>query len=258
MTYDSNLFLGAAPYYERGRAPYAPAAIEFITGRLRVDLRSRLIDLGCGPGTLARRFASGVREVVAIDPDADMLIEGRRLAAAEGVSNITWLRLISSDLNELKGSFKGAVMGQSFHWMDRDQVLRDLARLIEDGGRFALINPGRRRPQESWEETAQAVVESYLGPAKSHPSRSSEPHHEPAIRRSAFTIIDQVEYASVIERDVRSVISAVYSNSGSTPQRFDGRQAAFENDLEVALRQVSPSGTFHEVIETGVIVAEKR
>src|ERR1700742_1871602 len=100
MTYDSNLFLGTAPYYERGRASYAPAAIEFIAGRLRVVLRARLIDLVCGPGTLARRFASRVREVVAIDPDADMLIEGRRLAAAEGVSNITWLRLISSDLNE--------------------------------------------------------------------------------------------------------------------------------------------------------------
>lgn len=258
MTHDPNLFLGAAPFYDRGRAPYARAAIDFVADRLRLNLQSKIIDLGCGPGTLARRLANRVKEVMALDPDAEMLAEGRRLAVLEGALNISWLRLGSADLNELTGPVAAAVMGQSFHWMDRDQVLRDLHRLIEDGGRIALVNPGRRRPQESWEAIAAKVVESYLGPARIHQARNSEPDHEPALQRSKFTIIADVEFDSVIDRDIPSITSAIYSNSGSTPRHFDGRQRAFEEDLETALRRIHSSGTFHETIQTGVIVVEKR
>lgn len=257
MTYDLKLFMGAAPFYDRYRAPYAVAAIDFATDRLRLDGTSRLIDLGCGPGTLARRFASRVKEVIAMDPDAEMLAEGERLAALEGAFNISWRRLGSADLNELTGPFRGAVMGQSFHWTDRDKVLRDFHRLIEEGGKIALINPGRRRPQESWEPIAAKIIENYLGPPKIHRQRNSEPHHEAAIERSAFKITDDTEFSTMIDRNIPSILGAVYSNSGSTPRRFGDRQSDFEHDLEAALRQFRPSGTFHETIETGVIVAEK-
>jgi hypothetical protein len=61
----------------------------------------------------------------------------------------------------------------------------------------------------------------------------------------------------VIDRDIPSILGAVYSNSGSTPQRFGRRRGDFERDLEAALRHIRSSGTFHETIETGVVVAEK-
>ena len=76
MAYDPELFAGAAAFYDRHRAPYAQAAIDFAAERLGLTAASRLIDLGCGPGTLARRFAPRVAEVVAMDPDAGMLAEG--------------------------------------------------------------------------------------------------------------------------------------------------------------------------------------
>jgi ubiquinone/menaquinone biosynthesis C-methylase UbiE len=257
MTYDPDLFKGAAPYYDRYRAPYAVDAIDFVVDRLRLDGEARLIDLGCGPGTLARRLASRVKEVIAMDPDAEMLAEGQRLAASEGVYNINWKCLGSADLNELTGPYGGAVMGQSFHWMDRDQVLRDFHRLIEERGKIALINPGRRRPQESWEPIAARIIENYLGSPKIHRQRNSEPHHEAALKRSAFRIIDDIEFSTMIDRDIPSILGAIYSSSSSTPRYFGGRQSDFEHDLEVALRQFSPSGRFHETIETGVLIAER-
>lgn len=257
MTYDLDLFKGAAAFYERYRAPYAQAALDLAARRLGLSGASRLIDLGCGPGTLARRFAPRVREVIAMDPDADMLAEGRRLAAAQGLSNIAWMRAGSAELGQLNGPFRAVVMGQSFHWMDRDQVLADLHRLIEDGGGLALINPGRRRPQESWEPIATAVVERYLGDRPPHPQRNAEPHHEPALRRSAFEIVEDVEFSSVLRRDIPSILGAVYSLSGSTQRLFGGRLGDFERDLEAALLRASPSGVFEETIETGVLVAMK-
>jgi ubiquinone/menaquinone biosynthesis C-methylase UbiE len=195
MAYDLDLFKGAAAFYDRFRAPYAEAAIEFIADRLRLNESSRLIDLGCGPGTLARRFARRVQEVIAMDPDPEMLAEGQRLAASEGAFNIVWEQAGLSDLSELTGQFQTAVLGQSFHWMDRDQVLCDLHRLIEEGGKISLINPGRRRPQESWEPVAAQVIENFLGPPQIHPQRNRESHHAPAIERSAFKITDDIDSA---------------------------------------------------------------
>lgn len=258
MAYDPDLFRGAAAFYDQYRAPYAQAAIDFVIERLGLDGTSRLIDLGCGPGTLARRLAPCVAEVIAMDPDAGMLAEGRRLAESEGISNITWLQAGSADLGQLKGTFRALAMGRSFHWMDRDQVLNDFYRLVEDSGGVALINPGRRRPQESWEPVVAEVVERYLGSRPSHPQRMVEPHNEPALNRSAFEITEDTEFSSTINRDIPSIIGAVYSVSGSTQRLFGERLRDFEADLQQALRHACLGGTFQETIETGVVVAMKR
>lgn len=257
MAYDRDLFRGAAPFYDRSRAPYSADALSFLAEKFQLDRNATLIDLGCGPGTLARRYAHEVKEVVAMDPDAEMLAEGRRLAELEGVRNIHWMHAGSEELSMLGGGFRAVVMGQSFHWMDRDQVLHELHRLLEDDGKIGLINPGRRRPQESWETIAAAVVERYLGRPQPHPQRNRELDHEPALRRSAFEITVDIEFTTVIDRDFPSILGAIYSNSSSTPERLRERRAEFESDLEAALLRACPSGAFHETIETGVIVAEK-
>ena len=259
MTYDPDLFRGAAAFYDRYRAPYAQEAIDFAAERLGLGAGSRMIDLGCGPGTLARRFAPRIAEVVAMDPDPGMLAEGRRLAASEGISNIVWVQAGSVEISELKGPFRAAVMGQSFHWMDRHQVLRDFHEVIEDGGGLALINPGMRRPQETWEPIAAEIVERYLGPRRRHPQGNpDEPTNEPALRRSDFEITDDVEFVSTIRRDIPSIVGAVYSLSSSTQRLFGDRLGEFERDLMAALRGANPDGVFEATIETSVVVAMKR
>jgi ubiquinone/menaquinone biosynthesis C-methylase UbiE len=255
MGYDPDLFAGTAAYYWRYRPPYAEAAIDFIAGRLGLTAESRLLDLGCGPGTLALRFAPRVGEVAAWDPDPEMLAEGRALAAEAGVANIAWRQAGSEELGELTDPIRGCVMGQSFHWMDRDQVMRDLDRLVEPGGGVALVNPGRRRPQEVWEDAAAEVLRAYLGERPPHPRRSPEPHHYPALERSAFTITDDVEFASTMARDFASCLGSIYSGSVSARRLFGERIEAFEADLAAAILPLAVDGQFVSTVETAVIVA---
>ena len=75
---DASPFAGTASYYHRFRAPYAQAAIDFIVERYNLGKGVRALDLGCGPGTIAIRLSHSVREVVAVDSDADMIAEGQR------------------------------------------------------------------------------------------------------------------------------------------------------------------------------------
>src|SRR5213592_2950637 len=73
-------YRSAAAHYERGRVPYAPALIRRVAEVTGLGSQHRVLDLGCGPGPLARNFAPLVREVIAIDPSAEMLAEARVLA----------------------------------------------------------------------------------------------------------------------------------------------------------------------------------
>ena len=81
-------FESAAPFYDGFRPPYAPGALNHVLARAGPD--ARVLDLGCGPGTVAIPLSRGVAEVIAVDPDAAMLAEGRRLAAERGAGRVRW------------------------------------------------------------------------------------------------------------------------------------------------------------------------
>lgn len=253
-------FAPTAPYYDRFRAPYAPAAIDLIAERYSLGTGTRVLDLGCGPGTLAIPLSDFVREVVAVDPDEDMIAEGQRLGAIKGRTNIKWLRSRAEDIPLERGPFRVATIGQAFHWMDRDEVLGKLAILIEDGGGLAIVNPGKRRPQESWEPVAAEIVAKFLGPRTRHPkSNPQEPEHEPALLRSEyFSSFTAHEFPSTITRDIHSIIGCLYSMSGSARPLFGDKADAFEAELTEALLTLNPAGVFNEKIESEIVIAPKK
>ena len=259
-SWDASPFAGTAPYYDRFRAPYAPAAIDFLVGRFNLGQTVRALDLGCGPGTLAIPLSRTVAQVVAVDPDAAMIAEGRRLAATRGRQNIQWLRSRAEDVSLDAGPFQLATIGQAFHWMDRDEILRKLAILIPDGGGLALVNAGKRRPQESWEPVAGQVIAEFLGPRTRHPkSNPQEPQHEPALVRSEyFSHFTLHEFPGALTRDIDSIVGCLYSMSSSARPLFGGRAEAFEAELTKALLGLNPTGVFHEQVETEVLIAPRK
>jgi len=257
---EASPFAGAARYYDRFRAPYPPAAINFIVAACDLAGDARALDLGCGPGTIAIPLSRAVTEVVAVDPEAAMIAEGRRLAASGRRRNIRWLQSRAEDVAADAGPFRLATIGQAFHWMDRDAVLRKLGAPIADGGVLALVNPGARRPQESWEPIAERIVARLLGPRTRHPgSNPREPKHDPALLRSErFSRFEIREFPGALTRDVASIIGCVYSMSYSPRSAFGGAAEAFEAELTRALLDLNPAGIFHERLETEVLLAPKR
>jgi ubiquinone/menaquinone biosynthesis C-methylase UbiE len=257
---DASPFAGTAPFYDRFRAPYAQAAIDVIVEHYNLGEGVRALDLGCGPGTIAIPLSYTVGEVVAVDPDADMIAEGRRLAASRGRQNIQWLRSRAEDVSLGAEPFRVTTIGHAFHWMDRDEVLRKLAVLVADGGGLALVNAGKRRPQESWEPVADQIVARFLGPRTRHPkSNPQEPEHEPALVRSEyFSNFTAHEFPSTITRDINSIIGCVYSISSSARPLFGHNVIAFEAELTKALLSLNPAGVFNEQVETEVVIAPKR
>jgi ubiquinone/menaquinone biosynthesis C-methylase UbiE len=259
VSLDTSPFVGTAPYYDRFRAPYAQAAIDFIVKRYDLGENARALDLGCGPGTIAIPLSCAVGEVVAVDLDADMIDEGQRLAGSLGRQNIQWLQSRAEDISLGAGPFRVCTIGQAFHWMDRDEVLWKLSILIADRGGLALVNPGKRRPQESWEPVANQLIAKFLGPRTRHPkSNPQEPEHEPALVRSEhFSKFTAHEFPGTITRDMNSIIGCVYSISSSTKPLFGDNAKTFEAELTTALLNLNPAGIFNEQYETEVVIAPK-
>lgn len=101
----------------------------------------RLLDVGCGPGTISADLAELVApgEVVAIDRAPEVLDEARGVAAGRGLTNIAFEMGDVYSLDHPSGSFDVVHAHQVLqHLSDPVSGLREMRRLARDGGLVAV------------------------------------------------------------------------------------------------------------------------
>jgi len=74
-------YAGAGAYYAEYRDRVSIESIALLARRLGWSTGDRVLDLGAGPGQLSLLIAPLVTEVVAIEPEPDMLAEGKKTGA---------------------------------------------------------------------------------------------------------------------------------------------------------------------------------
>jgi len=249
QAFDPERYRSAAQHYERGRVPYAPALIARVAEATRLGARHRVLDLGCGPGPLARAFAPFAREVVAIDPTPEMLAQARALAA--GVANIAFRAGSSYELGPALGSFHLVVMGRSFHWMDRVDTLQRLDRMVEPGGAVALFHDSAPAvPANAWQKVWEGIRERYEPDHGLHQSDPRWVRHEAILLDSPFA---RLESFGVIERravDVEALVQRAFSMGSTSPAHLGDKAAAMAAEIRTALADVH-----EEVVQTSALVA---
>ncbi len=259
--WDETLYLGSAPFYVRGRQPYAPGLTDRLADALDLDGTGRLIDVGCGPGVVAIPLARWFAEVVGVDPDEGMLTEAAKRSDEAEVTNVRWVRARAEELPLGLGNFRVGTFAQSFHWMDRESVAVVLMGMIEPGGALVHIsdvkepraNSDRRLPYPTppYREIV-SLVRQYLGPvqrAGQGELRHGSASGEAEILTSAGFIGPeriQVPAVDVLERSVDDLVAWTWSMSGSAPHLFGDRLADFERDVRSMLNNASYSGMFSE------------
>ena len=261
--WDESLFAGAAGYYEQGRLPYAPGLADVLARSLALDGQGRLLDVGCGPGTVTLRLAPLFEAAVGLDPDAEMLARASRAAAERGVGNATWVRQRAEAMPAGLGSFRVVTFAASFHWMDRPRVASAVATMLDPGGAVVQVDaPGYRIGELSAEarrgslpfppppdDTLDQLRRQYLGSDRraGRGIRNTSPGGEDTVFREAgflpaetVTVPDQ----RPVERTIDDVVARVFSSSSTAPHLFGDRQQDYETDMREILTQASPSGRF--------------
>ena len=132
-------FGAAATAYSQHRPDYPVAAIRWALEPVMGERRDpvRILDLGAGTGKLTGQLADmrldgGQPEVFAVEPDAQMLTELRRV-----VPEVSAMAGRAEAIPLPDASVDAVFAGQAAHWFNLDQAMPEIARVLTSGGVFA-------------------------------------------------------------------------------------------------------------------------
>lgn len=272
--WDVTLFAGTAEHYERGRLPYASGLDEVVAQLHPGDVGcGRLLDVGCGPGTLSFRLRHLFTEVVGIDPDPGMIHEARRQATESEILDVEFVEARAEELPLGLGTFTVAVFGQSFHWMDRDRVATTVYGMLRSGGLFILVSDRKNAPPPDTAGRADpappydrinALVRAHLGPVRRAGRGvllNGTPDDEAAVlAQIGFEDPERIVIPAgqILLRTPDDLVSWVHSRSESAPALFGTGLATFDEELRALLHDAAPNGRFAEPLPDSEIIVWRR
>ena len=263
INYGDQLFKGTAWYYSRYRPLYPGTLIRFLRDRFSLDGKGHMLDLGCGTGQLAFRFADWFEGIVGIDTEPEMIQEAIRLAKELRVDNLEW---INGDLDtykkEFDGEFRFVTIAKAFHWMDREKVLDTLYEMISYGGGVAIIdNYSPNKDLLPWQTKLNEVVKQWYGNERRAGNTTYTPptvSYQENILNSKFDLEMHELPTYEHEWSLDSIIGNLYSTSYGS-KRFLGENVnLFEKHLKEELLEHDNNGIFKEQINLSIKLAIKQ
>ena len=157
-------FAGVAEAYQRYRVPYPDDVFDCIVREYALDGRGRLLDVGCGTGYVCLPLSAWFEDVVAIDPEPDMLRVAARAARERAAKNVRFLCMRGEDVPQALAPLRLVTFGNSFHWTDRFEVANALFPLTAPGGGLvAIASSSVWAGREPWKLTLLDTMNSWLG-----------------------------------------------------------------------------------------------
>jgi len=259
MAPESGRFHTAALHYLQGRPAYAPALIGRVAQLCGLGPAHRVLDLGCGPGQLALAFAPLAGQVVGVDPEPEMLRIAREEAGRAGLP-IEFGAGSSRDLGPALGTFRLAVIGRAFHWMDREDTLRRLDAIIEPAGSVVLFGDDHPQvPDNRWHEAYDQLIDRYAeGDAERTARRAPDwPRHEAVLLDSPFHDLERI---SIIERrhtPLKRFVDRALSLSSVSHGLIGARADDLAREVGELMASFARDGSVAEVVESKALIARR-
>ncbi len=258
-TYGKNVFKGASGYYASYRPVYPSLLIRTLMDEFSLDGEGNILDLGCGPGTMAVRLADWAERTVGIDTEPEMIQEAKRIHSVIRNGQVEWF---TGTWEKYKAAnhlrFKLVTIAKAFHWMDRDGILEALYDRVEGGGGIAIIDdyvPERKR--EPWQEELDAIIRKWYGQER-RAGNSTYTHpverHEAIIRRSRFTYEEITLPPYTIHWTIESILGNLYSTSYGAIRFLGDNIVPFEEEVKLALEGLAP---YTEPVTLSMKIARK-
>lgn len=211
--------------------PDYPAAL-FDTLLALMPRAGRVLDIGTGPGKIARSLAGRVEEVVAVDPSAPMLDLGRSLDGGRH-GNIVWTQGEAEDLSLGEQSFELAVCGAAIHWIDCSRLCPKLDRALVPGGVLAIVD-GDTPSAAPWLGAYQGVIRAWV--ERLGGTWDGEAHRAATTAHLAWLDLASTRtFRDQIHQTLEELIAGEHSRATWSHARMGPLADVFDNDLRAAL-----------------------
>lgn len=225
----------AYPY----RAPYPESLFQKLAELMTGPSRA-VLDVGTGPGDVARRLASYVERVDAVDWSAGMLALGQQLPGGDN-PRIRWMQGRIEEVT-LDPPYSLITAGESLHWMDWDSILPRFATLLDPGAFLAILTRGPHNPP--WREALQPIFRRYSNISDWRPYNVIEELES----RGLFRKVGKWESEPIpFAQPVAAYIEALHSMSGFARERMEpAAVSAFDDEVRaILLAHADADGILH-------------
>lgn len=255
-------FKGTANYYAQFRPGYPEDFFKYIKTRHSLNTSKRILDVGCGTGQIAIPLSPYVKEVIAMDPEPEMINVAKKISNKLNIKNIHYIIGGSNDFSENENSINNIdliTFGTSFHWMDGSQTLAKLKDYINPKGGICIVYSQSvwNNPNE-WQKIVKETIQDHLGETRKAGSgtykKRNETFHD-SLKKAGFQSIEKKRYVVDVTRDLDNIVGLIYSMSFSSTYVLGDKKEKFEQDLKKRLTQFSPNNVFEETITTESISA---
>jgi trans-aconitate methyltransferase len=158
----------------------------------------RILDVGCGEGTLTRRIIERGATVLGIDNSPEMI-------AAARTAGVDALLLAAEDM-QFFAEFDAAFSNATLHWvLHKEQAARAIFRALTAGGRFAGEMGGERNLQKLREALdEELIIRGYVPPVEASNWYASPEDFARVYEAAGFGEIDArlIERPTTIEHGV--------------------------------------------------------
>lgn len=263
----SGLFEGTAEDYDRYRLPYPDTLVELIREHVRPDGTGRLIDLGAGTGHVARALRPCFADVMAVDPEPDMVEYGRARSAREG-DGIEWRLGRAEDVDFPAASIDVVAAGNAFHRFDRPEVAKKAAAWLRPDGAIVLMW-SNSFTDPAWVESGQlqAEISRVLAEwqrrcgADARVPAGWERHAYPdeaVLRDAGFPRVVACKVTVHHTWTVDTIIGFLRGTSAWSRSAMGDFHDAFEADMRKTLLGVDRSGRYEQDVSYGAQVARRQ
>lgn len=210
----------------------------------------RLLDIGCGPGKIARPMSQVFAHVTAVDPSRHMLALGQSLPLGDA-PNIEWIEALAEDAQLDDRRFDLTVAAASIHWMDH-AVLFPRLRAHAAPGHVVAVVSGDAADNPPWQEEWQAFLVRWI------PLASGENYDQDGKEaffqryRGHMTVKSIETFTQTFSQSVADFVACQHSRDTFAPSRLGKLEEQFDAELAEILEQFTRDGMLSFKVETNL------
>lgn len=219
VTKNADRFMGYADVYHMARPRCPQYVVDCLVNYLGYFPRM-VVDLGCGTGLSARLWGNAAAQVVGVEPSLDMLAYAQEHSGAK--QNIRFIHAFAHETGLEDACADIVTCSQSFHWMEPEQTLQEVNRILKPGGIFATYDCDwppvcGRRAEEAYNDLRRRIAE-LASATKDYESsflRWEKNEHLDRIRESGyFGYVREIVFSNREECDANRFINLALSQGG--------------------------------------------